>query len=110
MNNQIVKYQLTKEEIKTFISSNYGIDSKSGNRSIGKAIVEVINSFEIKKERECFYAQRVKDSAIKNLSQNKRLGNVVRSGLASNYVHQMMLYYIKTFLLYKKHPEYLEVK
>jgi hypothetical protein len=110
MNDQIVKYQLTEEEIKTFLSSDYGIVSKSGNKSIGKVIVEIINSFEIKKERECFYAQRVKDSAIKNLSQNKRLGAAVKMGIASNYVHQMMLYQIKTFLLYKKHPEYLELR
>ena len=48
MNDQIIKYQLTEEEIKTFLSSNYGINSKSGNKSIGKAIVEVINSFERK--------------------------------------------------------------
>jgi hypothetical protein len=105
-----VSYQLNEDEIKVFLSADYGVDSKSGNMSIGKEIVKTINSFHIKKERECFYAQRVKDSAIKNLSQNKRLGSAVKLGLASNYVHQMMLYQIRTFLFYKKFPEYLEVK
>lgn len=102
MNDQIVKYELTEEEIKIFLSSDYGINSRSGNRSIGKAIVEVINSFEIKKERECFYAQRVKNSAIKSLSQNKRLGIAVKMGIASNYVHYSIIYQIQHFIMYRE--------
>jgi hypothetical protein len=105
-----VSYQLKEDEIKVFLSADYGVDSKSGNKTIGKEIVKTINSFHIKKDRECFYAQRVKDSAIKNLSQNKRVGNAIKIGIASNYVHQMMLYQIRTFLFFKKFPEYLEVK
>jgi hypothetical protein len=105
-----VSYQLKEDEIKVFLSADYGVNSKSGNKTIGKEIVKTINSFHIKKDRECFYAQRVKDSAIKNLSQNKRVGSAIKMGIASNYVHQMMLYQIRTFLFYKKFPEYLEVK
>ena len=92
---------MKEDEIKVFLSADYGVDSKSGNKTIGKEIVKTINSFHIKKDRECFYAQRVKDSAIKNLSQNKRVGNAIKIGIASNYVHQMMLYQIRTFLFFK---------
>jgi hypothetical protein len=105
-----VSYQLKEDEIKVFLSADYGVDSKSGNKTIGKEIVKTINSFHIKKDRECFYAQRVKDSAIKNLSQNKRVGNAIKIGIASNYVHQMMLYQIRTFLFYKMHPELLRIE
>jgi hypothetical protein len=105
-----VSYQLNEYEIESLLSADYGIESKSGNKSVGKAIVKTINSFHIKKERECFYTQRVKDSVIKSLSQNKRLGGAVKMGIASNYVHQMIMYHIKTVLFYKMHPEYMELK
>ena len=105
-----VSYQLKEDEIKVFLSADYGVNSKSGNKTIGKEIVKTINSFHIKKDRECFYAQRVKDSAIKNLSQNKRVGSAIKMGIASNYVHQTMLYEIKKFVFYKKHPDLLEIK
>jgi len=105
-----VSYQLEEDEIKVFLSADYGVDSKSGNKTIGKEIVKTINSFHIKKDRECFYAQRVKDLAIKQLSQNKRVGNAIKMGIASNHVHQIMLYEIKKFVFYKKHPDLLEIK
>ena len=109
-NKEFITYQLNEEEIKVFLSADYGINSKSGNKSVGKAIVQTIHSFQIKKERECFYAQRVKDSAIKSLSQNKRLGSAIKIGIASNYVHQMMMYEIKMFLYRKNNPRLLELK
>jgi hypothetical protein len=107
---QIISYELDEKEINHFLSGDYGIKSKSGNRSIGKEIVNTIHSFEIEIDRQGLFAQRVKDITIKKLSQNKRLGNTVKMGIASNYVHQMMLYQIRTFLFYRKHPEYWRFK
>lgn len=108
--NEFINYQLTEQEKETFLSADYGIDSKSGNKTVGKAIIKNIDSFHIKKDRECFYAQRVKDLTIKELSQNKRVGNAIKMGIASNYVHQTMLYEINKFVFYKKHPDLLEIK
>lgn len=109
-NEGFITYQLNEDEIKVFLSADYGINSRSGNKSVGKALVKTIHSFQIKKERECFYSQRVKDSAIKNLAQNKRLGSAVKIGIASNYVHQMMMYQIKMFVYHKQNPRLLELK
>ena len=40
-----VSYQLKEDEIKVFLSADYGVNSKSGNKTIGKEIVKTINSF-----------------------------------------------------------------
>ena len=111
MNNKdVVNYELNKEEIKLFLSANYGIDSRSGNNSIGKEIVNVINSLSISKDRETFFAQKVKDVTIKNLSKNKRLGDAIKLGISDNFVHQMILYEIRLFLFYRKNPEFLKYR
>ncbi len=107
---EMISFTLSEKEISIFISADYGVNSKSGNKTIGKTIVKTIQSFEIKKDRECFYPNRVKDLAIKKLSSNNKVGSAVRLGLSSNYVHQMMLYQIKTFIFYKQYPQFLEMR
>jgi hypothetical protein len=105
--DQYIKYELTEKEIETFLLADYGINSKSGNKAVGKMIVKVINSFEIKKERHTFYAQRVKNLAVQNITKNKRYAFSTRVEMASNYVHQMMMYEINMFLFYKNNSNYV---
>jgi hypothetical protein len=99
--NIMIRYELTEEEIETFLSADYGICSKTGNKTVGKYIVKTIDSFEIKEDRSCFYSQRVKNLTIKSLSRNKRFGHAIKMGIASNYVHQMIAYQIDLFLFYR---------
>lgn len=109
-----VSFIPTEEEVKRFLSANYGLDSKPTHQRIGQAIVDVLNTFEISKDRECFFSQRVKDIAIKNLiksannnsNQNRKLRDVV----FSNYFHSVVHSEIKMFLYYRKYPQFLEMK
>jgi hypothetical protein len=105
--DEYVKYELTEKEIEIFLSADYGINSKSGNKTVGKMIIKVIDSFEIKKERHTFYAQRVKNLAVQNIAKNKRYAFSTRVEMASNYVHQMMMYEINMFLFYRNNPNYV---
>jgi hypothetical protein len=107
---QMIGYELDEKEIKYFLSRNYGIESKSGNRSIGKEIINTIHSFEIELDRQGLFAQRVKDITIKKLHKNKRLGNAVKAALPTNFLHQMILYEVNLFLFYRKNPEYLKYR
>ncbi len=106
----MIGYELDEKEIKYFLSRNYGIESKSGNRSIGKEIINTIHSFEIELDRQGLFAQRVKDITIKKLHKNKRLGNAVKAALSTNFLHQMILYEVNLFLFYRKNPEYLKYR
>lgn len=104
----------TEEEIERFLSANYGFDSKSAHKRIGQAIVDVLMTFEINKNRQCFFSQRVKDIAIKNLiksadnnsNQNKKLRDVV----FSSYFHSVVHSEIKMFLIYRNNPQFLEMR
>jgi hypothetical protein len=109
ISNELISYRLSEDEVKQFVSADYGVDSKSGNKTIGKTIVEVMSSFEIKKERSCFYSQRVKDLTIQKLKQNRKAGPSIKMGIASNYVHYMIMYQIRTFIFYKNNPDIAKI-
>ena len=106
--SKMIHYTLNEEETKEFLKFDYGIDSKSGNETVGRTIIEVINSFEIKEDRLAFYAERVKAIAVKSIHNNRRVGTKVISGMADNYVHYLMLLSIKRFLFARENPEFRE--
>lgn len=103
-----VSYTLTDKEAEKFLSADYGLDSKSAHRKVGNKIVETINSFEINKKRECFYAERVKDQVIKSLAAEESYGKSIRFAVGSNYFHYSIKREIKLFLLYRKFPHLSE--
>lgn len=109
-NEEMVSFSINEIEKKIFINADYGTDNVSANKKIGREIVKVINTFEIKKGRECFFHSRVKDQVMKNLGSKTKIGDELRIALASNYVHQMVSYQIKTFLFYKQYPQFLEMR
>jgi hypothetical protein len=47
---------------------------------------------------------------MKNLGSKAKMGDELRIHIASNYVHQMVNYQIKTFLFYKQYPQFLEMR
>lgn len=107
---EMVSFSINDVEKKIFINADYGTDDVATNKKIGREIVKVINTFEIKKGRECFFHSRVKDQVMKNLGSKTEMGDELRIHLASNYVHQMVNYQIKTFLFYKQYPQFLEMR
>lgn len=109
-NEEMVSFSINEIEKKIFINADYGTDDVSANKKIGREIVKVINTFEIAKGRECFFHTRVKNQVIKNLGEKIKIGNDLRVHLASNYVHEMINYQIKTFLFYKQYPQFLEMR
>lgn len=100
--SKMVKFILTEEECREFVRFNYGIDSKSGNRTVGNTIVKVINSLEIREDRLDFYAERVKSIAVKMIHDNRRVGTKVISAMADNYVHYLMILSIRRFMAFRK--------
>lgn len=103
-----ISYTLTEKEVSFFLNQDYGLGSKLANQKVGAKIVETINSFEISKERECFYAQRVKDLTIVSLRDSKNVGKIIKYAIASNYFHYAVRSRIQLFLFFRKNPQYAE--
>lgn len=101
-----VSYTLTNNEVSFFLNEDYGLGSKLANQKVGEKIVETINSFEISKERECFYAQRVKDLTILSLKDSRNVGKIIKFAIASNSFHYAVKSRISLFLFFRKNPQY----
>lgn len=89
-------YCLTDERKNRILKADYRTNSKSGNHTIGKMLIEVLTEgIEIPENREMFANQMFKNIAIKRLKANSRIGKKTRAALVhGGYTSQCMMYEI----------------
>lgn len=79
---------LTEEEKSDIKRANYGAETQSANRTIGRYICAVCEEgILITEGREGFAVQRMKDTVTKRLLSSGRVGEKTKRSLASNYTH-----------------------
>jgi hypothetical protein len=87
----LIKFELTAEEKLFLLRGNYGAETTSANRTIGRYIVAVCEEgISITEGRECFATQKMKDAVIERLSESKRVGIHTKRALGSNYTHYVI--------------------
>ena len=97
-----VQFVLTEEEKSELLRADYGTENKNSDRTIGRYVCLVCEEgILITRGRESFIEQRLKDTVVKRLQENKRLSFKTRRALASNYTHYLIKYEIWK-IMYKR--------
>lgn len=102
---RLIQYPVSDVNRRWLMKVDWGTGSKSGNHSVGRAIIAALeDGVKIAEGREAFVTQKIKNKVMSSIWENRRLGARTRAIVASNHAHYLITQQISLFIYFYENP------